>query len=154
MSRTPPSPTQTARSAYRLTVDQFDRMARSGISPEGQHVELLGGRIHEMTRGQPHNIAVIRLATWLVFSLIFTAGVAGNLIALKGSSFKYRAPRGTTGVIQVTLREKRNSGGIFAVTLKTKAAWTAGAADEDETTTRITLNFGGKCFSGSAKHVH
>jgi hypothetical protein len=85
---------------------------------------------------------------------IFTAGVAGNQVVLKGASFKYRAPRGATGITQVTLREKRNSGGIFAVTLKTKDAWVEGAADEDETTTRVTLNFGGKCFNGSAKHVH
>jgi hypothetical protein len=84
---------------------------------------------------------------------IFADGVAGNLIVPKGSSFKYTAPHGTTGITNVTVKEKRNSGGIFTVTLKTKAAWTVGAADEDETTTSITLNVGGLCFRGNAKHV-
>lgn len=51
--------------AYRLTVDQFDRMWRTGIIPEDRRVELLAGRLVEMTRGQPHNIAVMRLANCL-----------------------------------------------------------------------------------------
>jgi len=85
--------------------------------------------------------------------LIFTGGVAGNLIVPKGTGFKYKAPRGTIGVTDVTVKEKRNSGGIFTITFKTKGAWTIGAADEDETTTAITLNVAGTCFRGNAKHV-
>ncbi len=84
---------------------------------------------------------------------IFAGGVAGNLIVPKGSRFKYKAPRGTTGVTEVTVKEKRNSGGIFTVTFKTKEAWPLGSADEDETTTMITLNVGGQCFRGNPKHV-
>ncbi len=84
---------------------------------------------------------------------IFAAGVAGNLVVPKGSGFKYKAPRGTIGVTDVLVKEKRNSGGIFSVTLKTKGAWAVGGADEDETTTSITLNVGGACFRGNAKHV-
>jgi hypothetical protein len=85
---------------------------------------------------------------------IFADGVAGTSIVPKGSRFKYQAPRGTTGITDVTVKEKRNSGGIFTVTLKTKAAWPVGSADEDETTTSITVNVGGVCFRGNAKHVH
>jgi DNA-binding beta-propeller fold protein YncE len=84
---------------------------------------------------------------------IFADGVAGNLIAPKGSRFKYKAPRGSIGVIDVTVKEKRNSGGIFTVTFRTKESWSPGGADEDETTTAITLNVGGACFRGNAKHV-
>lgn len=43
---------------YRLTVAQFDRMAAAGIFPEGHHVELLAGRIYEVTKSEPHNFAV------------------------------------------------------------------------------------------------
>ena len=39
------------------------------------------------------------------------------------------------------------------VTFKTKGAWPLGSADEDETTTAITLNVDGTCFHGNAKHV-
>ncbi|MEO6028836.1 MAG: beta-propeller fold lactonase family protein [Candidatus Binatia bacterium] len=85
--------------------------------------------------------------------IIFTGGVAGNLILPKGTGFKYKAPRGTLGVTDVTVKEKRNSGGIFRITLKTKGAWAIGAADEDEFTTALTLNVGGTCFRGNAKHV-
>ena len=84
---------------------------------------------------------------------IFADGVAGNQIVLKGTTYKYKAPKGTTGVTDVTLKEKRNSGGIFTITLKTKSAWAPGTADEDETTTVITVNVGGQCFRGNAKHV-
>lgn len=84
---------------------------------------------------------------------IFADGVAGNVIVPKGSGFKYKAPRGATGVTEVAVKEKRNSGGIFTVTVKTKGAWMQGAADEDETTTVVNLNIGGACFRGNAKHV-
>ncbi len=85
---------------------------------------------------------------------IFADGVAGTAIVPKGSGFKYKAPKGTTGITDVGVKEKRNSGGIFTVTLKTKAAWPVGSADQDETSTSITLNVGGVCFRGDAKHVH
>ncbi len=84
---------------------------------------------------------------------IVAEGVAGNLVVPKGSSFKFRAPRGSVGLTEVSIREKRNSGGIFTVAMKTKAAWPLGTADEDETTTRVTVNIGGQCFRGNAKHV-
>ena len=34
-----------------------------------------------------------------------------------------------------------------------RAAWSLSSADEDETTTSISLNVGGSCFHGNAKHV-
>jgi YVTN family beta-propeller protein len=84
---------------------------------------------------------------------IFAEGVAGTLVVPKGSGFKYKAPRGTIGITDVSVKEKRNSGGIFTVALKTKGAWAIGGADEDELTTSITLNVGGQCYRGNAKHV-
>jgi YVTN family beta-propeller protein len=85
---------------------------------------------------------------------IFSDGVAGNLIVPKGSGFKYKAPKGTLGITDVQVKAKRNSGGLFTVQVKTKGAWTVGTADEDETTTAITVNVGGTCFRGNAKKVH
>ncbi len=84
---------------------------------------------------------------------IFSGNVPGASIVAKGHGFKYSAPRGATGITKVTVREKKHSGGTFKVTLKTKYAWTPPKADEDETTTSVTLNVGGACFRGNATRV-
>ncbi len=84
---------------------------------------------------------------------VFTGSVAGNLIVPKGKGFKYKAPRGSVGVTDVSVKEKRNSGGIFTITMKTKGAWPLGSADEDAAATSIRLNISGACFTGNAKHV-
>ncbi len=43
---------------YRLSVDQYHRMARAGILGEDDRVELLGGYlVPKMTKHQPHHIA-------------------------------------------------------------------------------------------------
>jgi YVTN family beta-propeller protein len=84
---------------------------------------------------------------------IFAAGVGGNSLILKGTTYRFKAPRGSVGLTDVIIKEKKNSGGVFTVTAKTKGAWALGGADEDETTTFITLNVGGACFRGNAKNV-
>ena len=67
---------------------------------------------------------------------IFADLVAGNLIVPKGAGFKFKAPRGSVGITDVSVREKRNSGGIFTVTLKTKGAWPVGSATKGDTNDR------------------
>ena len=84
----------------------------------------------------------------------FSDGIAGNLIVLKGSTYRFKAPHGTIGVTDVTVKEKRNSGGIFTVTFKTNGAWPLGSADGDKLTTVITLHVGADCFRGNATFVH
>ncbi len=84
---------------------------------------------------------------------IFAGSVPGASIVPKGHAFRYAAPRHTTGVTKVVVREKKNSGGIFKVTIKVKDGWTPPKADEDETTTEVTLNVGGACFRGNATRV-
>ena len=84
---------------------------------------------------------------------IFSGAVAGASIVPKGSGFKYKAPKGATGITRVYVKEKKDSGGLFRVTLRTKKAWTAPAADEDEPTTFVVLNVGGECFRGNATRV-
>lgn len=84
---------------------------------------------------------------------ITTETVAGTSIEPKGSNFRYRTPNGTTGITTMTLREKRNSGGIFKVTLRTIQAWAPGAANQPAASTEIRLNFGGRCFTGTATKV-
>jgi hypothetical protein len=80
--------------------------------------------------------------------------VPGSAIVLKGSSYKYHAPKGTNGIQTITLREKRDSGGLFKITLRTKHAWPEGAANEDATSTSVTVNVGGHCFRDFATKVH
>jgi YVTN family beta-propeller protein len=84
---------------------------------------------------------------------IAAESVAGSALEPKGSSFKYRAPRGTTGIQTITLRPKNNAPGIYKVTLRTKGAWAEGAANQDAASTLVTLNIGGECFRGPATKV-
>src|SRR5689334_17039727 len=51
---------------YRITVRQYLKMIDAGVFPEGAHVELLGGMIHDkMTKKTPHNYAIDQLADLL-----------------------------------------------------------------------------------------
>jgi hypothetical protein len=84
---------------------------------------------------------------------ITTETLPGASILQKGSAFRYRAPNGTSGIKTLTLREKRNSGGLFKVTLRAVGAWTPGAANQPATATEIRLNIGGRCFRGPATKV-
>jgi hypothetical protein len=84
---------------------------------------------------------------------ITTATVAGLAIEPKGSGFRYRAPIGAVGIKTLNLREKRNSGGRFKITLRTTDAWTPGAANQSEASTLVTLNIGGRCFRGAPTKV-
>lgn len=58
---------ERAKAQRRLfTVDEFDRMAESGILTEDDRVELIAGEIVEMTPiGSRHAACVSRLAHWL-----------------------------------------------------------------------------------------
>ncbi len=85
---------------------------------------------------------------------IFADVVAGNLVVPKGSGFRYKAPRGATGITDVSIKEKRNSGGIFTVIVKTQGAWPPGTAHKAPPPTVITLNIAGTCFRSAAKHVY
>ena len=84
-------------------------------------------------------------------SPIMSETVPGTAIVPKGSAFKYHAPKGTNGIQSITLREKRNSGGIFKITLRTRHAWPEGAANQ---LAWITVNVGGHCFRDMATKVH
>jgi hypothetical protein len=83
---------------------------------------------------------------------IFQQTVAGALILSHGTGFRYRAPSGATGVRTITLKEKRNSNGVFKVVLRTTHAWPAGLAN-DQASTLVTLNVGGQCTRGAATRV-
>ena len=81
--------------------------------------------------------------------------VPGASIVPKGSAFRYKSPSGgaTQGIKTITVREKRNSGGIFKLTLRTANAWTEGAATSPAGSTDVRVNVGGHCFRGSATKV-
>lgn len=84
---------------------------------------------------------------------VFTGTQPGATIVPKGSGFKFVAPSGSTGIVRVTVKENKRLPGSFKITLKTREAWIAPAADETELTTEITLNVGGQCFRGAATKV-
>ena len=81
-----------------------------------------------------------------------SVGVAGTEVEVKGSAYRYRAPRGAIGIKNLMLRERPD--GIFKVTLKTVGAWSLGAANQLAPSTQITLNIGGYCLRGPATKVH
>ena len=52
---------------HAFTVEEYEAMGRAGVFPEGKRLELLGGKIVEMTPiGSPHASTVNRLNRWLV----------------------------------------------------------------------------------------
>ncbi len=83
---------------------------------------------------------------------IFHATVAGAAVIQKGSGFRYRAPKGATGIHSIALRAKRNAFGVFKVSVGATRAWSAGLAN-DPASTLVTLNIGGQCFRGPALRV-
>ena len=85
---------------------------------------------------------------------IFAGGVAGNLIVPKGTGFKYKAPRGTIGITDVTRQGEAQLRRHLHGDVQDQGRRGRSAAP---TRTRprpsITLNVGGACFRGNAKHV-
>jgi len=84
---------------------------------------------------------------------IFSGNVPGASIVPKGSSFQYKAPNGTAGITKVKICAKKNTAGLFKVSLDAKNAWTPPQADETEATTLVTLHVGGACFRGNATRI-
>ncbi len=84
---------------------------------------------------------------------IFAQTVPGAAILLHGRGFKFAAPKGSTGVIRVLLRQNPHTPGLFKLTVRTKAAWPQGSAAETPATTLVQVNIGGKCFLGNATKV-
>jgi len=82
---------------------------------------------------------------------IMSDTVAGSAVEEKGSAFRYRAPKGKTGIKTITLRDQS---GLFKLTLRASHAWAPGAANQDAASTQITLNIGGRCLRGPATKVH
>jgi Uma2 family endonuclease len=51
---------------YRISVDQYLEMIRTGVIPESARIELLGGQlVEQMTKYPPHNLVVGRLGRML-----------------------------------------------------------------------------------------
>jgi hypothetical protein len=84
---------------------------------------------------------------------IYSGVVPGASIVLKGRTYKFAAPSGSTGIIRISLKEDSHLLGHFKVTLKTKSAWPPGSALETPATTVVELNVGGACFVGNATTV-
>ncbi|MDG3002435.1 Uma2 family endonuclease [Paludisphaera mucosa] len=61
-AETQPKAVDSGRRPYRFAAEQFWRMIDAGIIPDDVDVELVAGRIYRMTKHEPHNFAVGRLA--------------------------------------------------------------------------------------------
>jgi hypothetical protein len=85
---------------------------------------------------------------------IFSGSVPGTSILLVGHQYKFKAPTGTSGITQVSVRDASRVGRPSKIKLKAKHAWIPPAADETVATTHITLNVGGVCFRGNATRIH
>jgi DNA-binding beta-propeller fold protein YncE len=85
----------------------------------------------------------------LLFSRSYSATIPGASILLKGKSYKYTAPGGSTGLIRILVKENSKAPGLFKVTAKTKKAWPAGTFIETPASTVVLLNVGGQCFFGN-----
>src|SRR5262249_9163881 len=75
----------------------------------------------------------VSMAARGVGGAIFAGNVPGTSILPQGTGFRFRAPRGATGITGVTVKARGSTPTLFKVTLKTKAAWTPPAADETTT---------------------
>ncbi len=84
---------------------------------------------------------------------IFDSGLLGEEFTLNtaGNTYKFKSKDGTITRAQVKVDNKVAGG--FKIKVKTKGAWSPGAADETEATTLVTLNVGGQCFSGNVTSV-
>lgn len=55
---------------HKITTDEFEKMAASGVFPDDVRLELIDGDIVEMTPiGSPHGACVDRLTRWLVSAI-------------------------------------------------------------------------------------
>jgi len=71
----------------------------------------------------------------------------------RGTAYKYKAPKGSDGLVRVTVK-KRNAPNEYRVVLKADAAWAPPAADETIATTSVTLHVTDECFEGAATRIN
>jgi hypothetical protein len=84
---------------------------------------------------------------------VYAGTVPGASFILKGSTYKFTAPSGATGIIRASVKQNRRAPGWFLVKVKTKLAWPAGSAVFAEPLTVVQLNVGGRCFFGNATKI-
>jgi hypothetical protein len=84
----------------------------------------------------------------------FDSGLEGDLLDVNnaGNTYKFKTKE-LGGITQVQIKVDKKVAGGFKVKVKTREAWTPGGADEAEATTFVTLNVGGKCFTGNVTSV-
>jgi len=87
--------------------------------------------------------------------VIFSGNIDGAAFELNnsGTTHKFKAPRGTTGIVRAAVKQLKTPGS-YRVTLKTDAAWAAPGADETTATTNVDLQVFEDCFEGPATKVY
>ncbi len=71
----------------------------------------------------------------------------------KGTTWKYKAPKGTSGVVRATIKQRKDPG-VYRLSWKTDDAWIPPAADETIATTNVTVHVVDECFTGPATKVY
>jgi DNA-binding beta-propeller fold protein YncE len=77
---------------------------------------------------------------------------ASLIASSSGTSWSYKAPKDTAGIVKVKVKEGKTAG-TYKVTVKTDEAWTAPGADEPYDNTDVLLLVGNECFDGAATKV-
>src|SRR5262245_32008297 len=54
--------TDAGRVPYRLTAERVEQMIETGVIPDGDDLELMGGILYKMVKKEPHNFAVSQVA--------------------------------------------------------------------------------------------
>ena len=86
--------------------------------------------------------------------LIFAGQIAAGQAVpnASGSTYKYKAPMGTTGISSVKIKAM-STPGLYRVAIRTKEAWTPPEANETIISTYVTLGVDGECVDGAATKV-
>jgi hypothetical protein len=85
--------------------------------------------------------------------VILDASLLGSSLVLNGSGKTYSYKSKLAGIQRVTIKADRKVPGAFKIKVKTKDAWTPGAANETEATTTVSFIVGNQCLSGNATSV-
>ena len=88
--------------------------------------------------------------------LIFYDGVDGASFTpnAAGNSWKYKAPKGTTGITKVNIKALSTTPGLHRIKIQTDKAWTAPGANETIATTSMTIHVADECYEGAATKVY
>jgi YVTN family beta-propeller protein len=107
----------------------------------------------DVTLAAPYSGGIIAVKAEDSGGTIVVASVDGGFESnSSGTAFKYKAPKGTTGITKAFVKASKIPG-QYRISLRTSGAWVAPEADEDAASTEIRLHVLEDCFEGAALKV-